>query len=117
MSDDDVMTADGMRPVVLSLPEKTAHLLETLSSQGSVEEVLELLASLVADGVRRPGSWERGWIRHAFGDDFEGRLEVDPEASWRCRPKQLQLVRGCDECGGVPNPDCRYCRELYWSKR
>lgn len=32
-----------------------------------VAALLELLARAAADGVRRPGSWERGWITQATG--------------------------------------------------
>jgi len=30
-------------------------------------EVLAELTRYAADGVRRPGAWERGWIEEAFG--------------------------------------------------
>jgi hypothetical protein len=33
----------------------------------SVAGVLEQLAHAAADGIRRPGSWERGWIQQATG--------------------------------------------------
>ena len=34
----------------------------------SIEEILKHLARCAADGVRRPGSWERSWVEQAFGD-------------------------------------------------
>lgn len=38
-----------------------------------------------ADGVRRPGAWERAWVEQGFGDGWEDKLEVDPDAPWRRR--------------------------------
>jgi len=38
----------------------------------NVGELVEHLARSAADGVRRPGSWERGWIVQATG----ARLDV-----------------------------------------
>ena len=81
----------SFRRIVLELPEETCKLLETLSPKrrpDAVEFVLEMLASSAADGVRRPGSWERGWVAQAFGYDFEARLETDPAATWRQRVKR-----------------------------
>jgi hypothetical protein len=33
----------------------------------NVQALLEHLVNSAADGVRRPGSWERGWIVQATG--------------------------------------------------
>lgn len=33
-----------------------------------VRRALEHLIASATDGVRRPGSWERGWLVQAFGD-------------------------------------------------
>ena len=55
--------------------------------------MLEHLASSAADGARRPGAWERGWIRQAFG------LELEP----------LALV-ACDHA--EPGPVCPRCHVL-----
>jgi hypothetical protein len=32
-----------------------------------VSRVAAYLACSAADGVRRPGAWERGWVEQAFG--------------------------------------------------
>jgi hypothetical protein len=62
--------------------------LEALVGHGysSVTQVLEHLAHSAADGIRRPGSWERGWVLQAFGDGFEENVEQDPERMWNVRP-------------------------------
>lgn len=59
-----------------------------------VQSVLESLAYAALDGMRRPGSWERGWVTQAFGSDFEAELEHDPECEWHMRVKKTQ--------GGAP---------------
>lgn len=46
----------------------------------------ELLARAV-DGVTRPGSWERPWVRQVFGTDWQRHMEVDPGCAWRERPR------------------------------
>ncbi len=74
-----------------------AKLLSVLASSGAVRlqagsiqeraiAVLEHLASSAADGVRRPGAWERGWVEQAFGGWNDELLETDPDAPWRRRP-------------------------------
>ena len=55
--------------------------------QGTAAGVLADLAERVQDGVTRPGSWERPWLYQAFGDEWTERLEPDPSAHWRERPK------------------------------
>lgn len=52
------------------------------------KEALEHLAHSAIDGVRRPGSWERGWLYHAFGQEFETKLEQHPEVRYYQRPKR-----------------------------
>jgi hypothetical protein len=44
--------------------------------------VLGHLASSAADGLRRPGAWERGWVLQAFGADALSYLKPDPECQW-----------------------------------
>lgn len=51
---------------------------DLLSSLGKVEHVLAKLADHAAQGVRRPGAWENEWIKQAFGNEFEDRIEQDP---------------------------------------
>ena len=88
--------------VCIELDLDTAKLLSVLASSsvylgtpgelqiGSIKEraiaVLEHLASSAADGVRRPGAWERAWVEQAFGSWAEELLETDPDAPWRRRP-------------------------------
>ncbi len=49
-------------------------------------KVIEHLAASAADGVRRPGAWERSWVEQAFGD-FSDKVEPDPEVRWHVRPR------------------------------
>jgi hypothetical protein len=41
----------------------------TFAPARNVVELVELLARHAADGVRRPGSWERGWVTQVTGWD------------------------------------------------
>lgn len=72
------------RPITIELDEETIGLLEVigkgwaLGGQGTAEEVLAHLAVSAAEGVRRPGSWERGWVVQGCGDGWETELEQDP---------------------------------------
>jgi hypothetical protein len=38
-----------------------------LSPELKVARVVGHLVNSAADGVRRPGAWERGWVEQAFG--------------------------------------------------
>lgn len=38
------------------------------SGKGDASEVILHLVQSACDGLRRPGSWERGWIQQAFGE-------------------------------------------------
>lgn len=51
---------------------------DLLSAIGKPENVLASLADHAAQGIRRTGAWESGWIRQCVGYDFEKNLEVDP---------------------------------------
>lgn len=62
---------------------------------GQVTDVLQWLVSCAADGVQRPGSWERQWLLQAFGP-FEDALETDPDCEWHDRPRK-SLCRGCSK--------------------
>jgi hypothetical protein len=53
-----------------------------------VEDVLKHLAQSAADGVRRPGAWERGWVAQAFGSSFEDKVEPEPERPWSVIPRK-----------------------------
>jgi hypothetical protein len=52
---------------------------------GKIEDVASHLLHSAADGVRRPGSWERGWVQQAFGDFPEG--PIDPDKPYMRRPR------------------------------
>jgi hypothetical protein len=61
--------------ITLEIDDITASLLATLSDDGSIPEVLEILIDHAAEGVYRPGSWERAWLCQVFGEDFIEKLE------------------------------------------
>ena len=48
-------------------------------------DALQFLAASVADGMRRPGSWEREVVIRIFGTDFLEKLEPEPGARHRMR--------------------------------
>ena len=62
-----------MMTIVLELDETTAELLQQVcgdspsATASNVNELVEMLALRAADGVRRPGSWERGWLTQCTG--------------------------------------------------
>lgn len=41
---------------------------ETIDDAQAVDRALVHMACSAADGVRRPGAWERGWVLQAFGE-------------------------------------------------
>lgn len=90
------MKAPKRTKVTIEVDADTLAMLEVLTDptgkmfgcQRTVGEVLQHLACSAADCVRRPGSWERPWLVSAFGDEWTAKLEVDPEASWRLRPRK-----------------------------
>lgn len=52
-------------------------------ARATIEELVER----ATDGVTRPGSWERGWLVRALGDDWIEQLETDPTDPYAQRPK------------------------------
>lgn len=68
--------------VTVELPVEWVRLLRVL---GDPAEVLAELADHAQQGLCRPGSWEREWIRQAFGE-LPDELETDPQAPLE-RPK------------------------------
>lgn len=62
-----------MKLIQVEVGTETARLLEELTASaamggaGTLEGVVRHLLSSAADGVRRPGSWERVWVEQAFG--------------------------------------------------
>ena len=67
--------------ITLEIDNVIAELLRTLDDNGSIKEAIHTLIDHAAQGVYRPGAWERPWICQAFGDDFLARLEPS-EAFW-----------------------------------
>lgn len=69
--------------ITIEISETTYSLLEVLTRGDSpyptVKDVIEELCDHAQQGVYRPGAWERGWLIHAFGPEFEKHLEAgDP---------------------------------------
>ncbi len=56
---------DSKRVILVAVDAETYALLGTIDRP---EKALASLASHAADGVRRPGAWERGWIEQCFGE-------------------------------------------------
>lgn len=61
--------------VTIKLSRREAELLAVLDARGDVKAVLETLADHAQQGVYRPGSWERMWITHPFGEEWISKLE------------------------------------------
>jgi len=84
------------RQVLLELDEESYQLLRVLKQSPAlvgtvargVVDVLQHLVASAADGVRRPGAWERGWIEQSFGEVNEDAIEQDPEVEWYVRPRR-----------------------------
>jgi hypothetical protein len=75
--------------ITIDLPEEVLQLVAALDEHGSAEAALVELAARAADGVCRPGAWERQWLHQAFGDEWEERMEPDLQApQWRERPRR-----------------------------
>jgi hypothetical protein len=81
-----------MKTITVKVSNEVYALLRTLThgefAPASVNEVVAQLIDHAQQGVYRPGSWERGWLCQAFGDDFTAVLETDPKAAWRERPQK-----------------------------
>lgn len=77
--------------ITLELDNEHYQLLKTLCGpphgNESVDEVVRDIAVGFADGVRRPGSWERGCVVQFFSREFESKLEVVEDAPFFRRPK------------------------------
>lgn len=57
-------------------------------------KVVERLAHHAADGARRPGAWERGWLNQVLGLDGDPVELVDCEHDW----SQGDRLRQCSKC-------------------
>ncbi len=71
--------------ITLELPDEWIDLLRVL---GDPAIILAELADHAQQGVYRPASWERAWLAQVFGREWTARLEPDPEAHWRQRPRK-----------------------------
>jgi len=76
----------------LEISEPDAEVLRLLGRHSYIAsddpgDVLQLVIDHVLDGVRRPGSWECGWVKQLFGDDWEAPLFSDANSHLqdRCR--------------------------------
>lgn len=90
--DDDKRTTH-----TVSLHKHTEKYLAVLARHNgcSIAEILAQLGNFAADGMRRPGAWERGWLAQAFADDWVDSLEQVPGV----RYAQLQPIE-------MPNQSC-----------
>lgn len=70
--------------------EVSADVLTLLAVLGDPKEVIGELVDHAQQGVYRPGSWERGWLEQVFGDEWQAKLEADPEAPFFQRPKVVR---------------------------
>ena len=58
-----------MPKITIELSDDAIAYLKLLDPRGGAEGALTHLAHSAADGLRRPGAWERGWIGQAFSED------------------------------------------------
>jgi hypothetical protein len=70
--------------ITVDVPDEWVALLRVLGPEHqhddvAVREVILELIDHAQQGVYRPGSWERPWLEHAFGDEWQRHLEPDPE--------------------------------------
>jgi hypothetical protein len=69
--------------VTLELSQRVADLLTVLTlgqyAPPDLAGVLHKLVDHAQQGVYRPGAWERGWLEHAFGDEWQSGLEPDTD--------------------------------------
>jgi hypothetical protein len=71
---------------LVELGERERLILATLGGQRPVPDVLRYLAASMCDGVRRPGSWERGCVAQLFGHDRILDAEAEIEDSYQGPP-------------------------------
>jgi hypothetical protein len=76
------------RVITLLLHGDVVTALQVLNPHSDVRHALLELAVKAADGVYRPGAWERGWLEQAFGSDWQNRLEPDPNVPTRMQVKR-----------------------------
>ena len=78
-----------MAKITIDLTDETVRYLKLLDSSGP-EAALAYLASSAADGLRRPGAWERDWLWSAFPADdvlarVQEKLDAGATSKARCR--------------------------------
>jgi len=84
--------------ITIEIDDIVYGLLEVLTrgryGAASVEAVVHQLIDHTQQGIYRPGSWEREWLRQVFGEDWIEHLEPgDPYGRPNCellfrRPKR-----------------------------
>jgi hypothetical protein len=82
-----------MPKITIEVSDAVFEALEILGrSRGNKEagatQALLALADHAEQGLCRPGSWERAWVTQVFFDDWREKLEPDPHARWRLRPRK-----------------------------
>lgn len=74
--------ARGTRPITVEVSFEDFARLELLvgneDNHGCVEDVVGHLVQSAADGIRRPGAWERGWLLQAFAGEDKLPTEYSP---------------------------------------
>lgn len=60
-------------------------------------KLVERLTNHAADGARRPGAWERGWLNQVLGLDGDPVELVDCEHDW---DQDGRPLRQCSKCFG-----------------
>lgn len=73
--------------ITIDVPDEMESLLEVVSGDSAARTVQEL-ALRAAEGVVRPGCWERPWLEQVFGCAWTAELEQDPEVHWHQRPRR-----------------------------
>ncbi len=100
-------TRPKVRTLTVEISEDTASYLSVLDEDGDVERVIQHLIHSAADGVRRPGSWERGWLASAFASDFEDRcVPVDHYQERALSRVELRASKALDTLVKAGRCDC-----------
>lgn len=80
------------RTVTITISEDVARFLDLLPD--GTAGALAHLATSAAEGMRRPGAWEREWLAQVIGeDDWADKLTQDPAAHWRMMPAPNSAAR------------------------
>lgn len=93
----------SFRTVTIELTELESIWLDALTrcsdeyTPDTVEGVISTLVAHAADGVRRPGAWERSWIEQVFPLDEDPAVVVHCEHDWKRMGPDNPLER-CIRC-------------------